>query len=417
MRVSRTVAASAIALILAAAGAAGAVLLLTNETDRHEPGTTTRVSTAPKRHAPKQRPRLVEWTTYGFDAERTHVAPPSSIRPPFRRVWAVHDLSFFEFPPVISKGRLYLGTNHGRVLAVQARSGRIVWQRHFGGCIAASAAITRGLVYFGLMGRPPCEENVGGGVLALDAATGRVRWRAATGVVESSPLVARGLVYVGSWDQNVYALDARTGRVRWRFRTGARVKAGPALANGTLYIGSYDGRMYAIDARTGRLRWSSEGGSFYATPAVSNGKVYTGATDGRIYAYDAGTGRLAWSAATGSFVYGAAAVWRGTVYVGSYDHSFYAFDARDGARRWRVDVGHPISGAPTVLGGLVYFSTCGSCSQYESDESARHSYAVDARSGRFVWSFPDGEYSPVVSDGRLVYLTGFTTLYGLAPKA
>jgi outer membrane protein assembly factor BamB len=369
------------------------------------------------RRTPKGAPPTVAWKEYGFDSERTHVAPPSNLRPPFRRLWAVHDLTFFEFPPVISKGRLYIGTNGGRVLAVEARSGRIVWQRHFGGCIAASAAIARGLVYFGLMGRPPCEENAGGGVVALDNATGRVRWRASTGVVESSPLVARGLVYVGSWDHNVYALDASTGRVRWRFRTGDRVKAGAALARKTLYIGSYDGRMYALDARTGTVRWSSEGGNFYATPAVAYGKVYTGATDGAVYAYAASTGHLAWSAATGSFVYAAAAVWRGTVYVGSYDHSFYAFDARTGDRRWSLDVGHPISGAPTVLDGLVYFSTCGSCSQYESDEEARHSYAVDARTGRFVWSFPDGEYSPLVSDGQRVYLTGFTTLYGLAAKS
>ena len=161
---------------------------------------------------------------------------------------------------------------------------------------------------------------------------------------------------------------------------------------------------------------SARGGRFYATPAVADGKVFDGATDGRIYAYDAGDGRLAWSAAAGSFVYAAPAIWRGTVYVGSYDHSFYAFDAKTGARRWAVDVGHPVSGAPTVLDGLVYFSTCGSCSQYESDPAARRSFAVDARTGRFVWSFPDGEYSPVVSDGRRVYLMGFTTLYGLAPK-
>ena len=186
------------------------------------------------------------------------------------------------------------------------------------------------------------------------------------------------------------------GNIRWRFQTGDRVKAGAALAHATLYVGSYDDRMYALDARTGALRWSSEGGNFYATPAVAYGKVYAGATNGVIYAYDVDDGRLAWSAPTGSFVYAAAAVWGNTVYVGSYDHSFYAFDAQTGSRRWSRDVGHPISGPPMVLDGLVYFSTCGSCSQYESDAEARHSYAVDARTGRFVWSFPDGEYSPVV---------------------
>jgi outer membrane protein assembly factor BamB len=303
------------------------------------------------------------------------------------------------------------------MLAVAAESGRVVWQRGFGSCIAASPAVAGRLVYVALMGPQPCTEDGGGAVVALDSASGRIRWRASVGVVESSPLVVRRTVYVGSWDHNVYALDARTGNIRWRFETGDRVKAGSALAHATLYVGSYDGRMYALDERTGALRWSSEGGNFYATPAVAYGKVYAGATNGVIYAYDVEDGRLAWSAPTGSFVYAAAAVWGNTVYVGSYDHTFYAFDAQTGSRRWSRDVGHPISGASTVLDGLVYFSTCGSCSQYESDPEARHSYAVDARTGRFVWSFPDGEYSPVVSDGRRIYLMGFTTLYGLAAKS
>ena len=116
-------------------------------------------------------------------------------------------------------------------------------------------------------------------------------------------------------------------------------------------------------------------------------------------------------------MYAAAAIWRGTVYVGSYDHHFYRLDAATGAVRWSFDAGHPISGAPTVLDGLVYFSTCGSCSAQESDARARRTYALDARSGRLVWTFPDGEYSPLVADSGRAYLTGFTNVYALAPSS
>jgi outer membrane protein assembly factor BamB len=69
-----------------------------------------------------------------------------------------------------------------------------------------------------------------------------------------------------------------------------------------------------------------------------------------------------------------------------------------------------------VLNGLVYFSTCGSCSSYESNPRARRTFAVDARTGRLVWRFNDGEYSPVIADRERLYLTGFTALYGLAKK-
>jgi outer membrane protein assembly factor BamB len=237
--------------------------------------------------------------------------------------------------------------------------------------------------------------------------------------VETPPLLAGGRVYFGSWDRRVYAVDARTGRLAWSFATGDKVKAGLALAGDTIFAASYDGRLYALDARSGRLRWSAgagELGGLYATPSVAHGRVFVGSTNGRVYAFAARTGTPLWSTATGSFVYSPAALSGGTAYVGSYDHRLYALSQATGAVRWTFAAGAPVSGAPTVLDGLVYFSTCGSCSSYESDPHARRTFAVDARTGRLVWRFPDGEYSPVIADHERLYLTGYTSLYGLAPS-
>ncbi len=55
--------------------------------------------------------------------------------------------------------------------------------------------------------------------------TAHVRWAHATAdIVDSSPAVAGGTVYVGSDDDNVYALDAATGHVRWTYTTGDMVR-------------------------------------------------------------------------------------------------------------------------------------------------------------------------------------------------
>ena len=71
---------------------------------------------------------------YGFDLARTHAAPGLRLRPPFRKLWTVRgDWSLTEFPPVLEQGRLFLGTNHGLVLAVQAATGRVLWHRQFAG--------------------------------------------------------------------------------------------------------------------------------------------------------------------------------------------------------------------------------------------------------------------------------------------
>jgi len=396
---------------------AAAALLLGRDHGERTPAPPVRTARSHRR-ATRPPQRAFAWPVYGFDPARTHSAP-LRLRPPFRTRWRVYaDSSFIEFPPVLATGRLFFGTNHGLVLAVEAASGRIVWHRQFDGCVASSPAVGNGIVYIGFMSPPPCSRSAPSFLAALDARTGRTLWRFRAGVIESSPLLAGGRVYFGSWDHRVYALDARSGRLRWTFATGDRLKGGVALAAGTVYAGSYDGNLYALDAQRGRLRWTAGGGrlgGLYATPSVAHGRVFATSTNGRVYAFSLAGDEL-WSVQTGSYVYSPVALAGATAYVGSYDHRLYALSQANGRTQWAFDAGAPISGSPTVIDGLVYFSTCGSCSSYESNPRARRTFALDTATRRLVWRFPDGEYSPVIGDRARLYLTGFTSLYGLTPR-
>ncbi len=69
--------------------------------------------------------------------------------------------------------------------------------------------------------------------------------------MDSSVAVADGIVYVGSHDHKVYALNATTGMVGfdlelhntviWTFTAGDMILlSSPAVANGIVYVGSYD---------------------------------------------------------------------------------------------------------------------------------------------------------------------------------
>ena len=40
----------------------------------------------------------------------------------------------------------------------------------------------------------------------------------------------------------------------------------------------------------------------------------------------------------------------------------------------------------------------------------------DMRTGRQVFSFPDGEFSPIITDGKVVFLIGYSTIYQMLPK-
>ena len=79
----------------------------------------------------------------------------------------------------------------------------------------------------------------------LNARTGTKVWNYTTGdVVESSPTVTNGIVYVGSDDTNVYdSLDGWTGIKVWSYKTEGTVDSSPTVANGIVYIGSQDNNV------------------------------------------------------------------------------------------------------------------------------------------------------------------------------
>ena len=102
----------------------------------------------------------------------------------------------------------------------------------------SSPAIADGVVYVG-------SED--GRLYALDAATGQEKWSLKTdGEVYSSPAVAGGMVYVGSGDGRLDALDAETGQEKWSFKTDGEVYSSPAVAGGVVYFVDTEGYLYAV---------------------------------------------------------------------------------------------------------------------------------------------------------------------------
>ena len=95
-----------------------------------------------------------------------------------------------------------------------------------------------------------------------------------------------------------------------------------------------------------------------------------------------------------------------------------AYDAGTGSELWRFEAPGAVHGAPTLMDGLLYFSTCEGCGQNgvrASKSGPSDTYALDIATRKIVWTFPDGQYSPVVADNERVYATGKGTIYGLRP--
>lgn len=147
----------------------------------------------------------------------------------------------------------------------------------------------------------------------------RARWvRQLNGderVIEATPLVVDGVMFVTEPPASVIALNASTGEQVWSFTREVRrdlrlccgrVNRGLAVFGHSVYLAALDGYLISLDANTGRMIWqtkvaeSSEGYTLTGAPLVANGAVVVGVAGGEfairgfLAAYDPASGKQLW---------------------------------------------------------------------------------------------------------------------------
>ncbi|HEU4706443.1 MAG TPA: PQQ-binding-like beta-propeller repeat protein [Solirubrobacterales bacterium] len=360
----------------------------------------------------------VDWPQFGRVPARTHYLPEHAraLDPPLKEAWSISTHALIEFPPAIHDGVAYVINKYGNGKAVRLRDRKVLWEINIrpsdkGKPNFVTAPTCYGGAIYGAF--------LDGHVAAGDAATGKKLWvRKLHAHLESSPLAVDGLLYLGTDTTNLVALDAKTGRTVWTFNSPGAIKSSPSYDAGDVFAADYQSSMYALDAKTGKVVWRTNTskvppygrGGFFSSPAVAFGRVYAARDDGTVYALDEQTGKVDWSFPTGASAYGSPAVARvpgtpPTVYIGAENGRFFALDARTGKPRWHYDVGGPIPGTATVIGHTVYTTSF----------KTRETTGLDVRAGRRVFHIKQAGYTPMVSDGKRLFLVSYYALIGLEP--
>ena len=200
------------------------------------------------------------------------------------------------------------------LMALNLATGKEVWRGP--ATEQSAAAVTGGGTAF-VMG---ADNNF----YALDAATGKEKWKMTFargyGSCESTPVVRGGTVYVNGsivvtqadasraadYSRQMFALDAATGKERWRYlvaaaRSGACLEQ-PIVTADTLFAVS-EATLYAVDLATGRDRWkptevrATVEGRDRAQAVfglVDADQVLIGLTKHALLAFDKTSGKTAW---------------------------------------------------------------------------------------------------------------------------
>jgi serine/threonine protein kinase len=225
--------------------------------------------------------------------------------------------------------------------------------------------------------------------------------------VRSTPTVANGILYVGSYDNNLWALDAIEGGLLWKFATEGGIGSSPAYNGGVVYIGSSDTRLYAVDARSGKRKWAHKtDGKIYTTPHIALGLVVVGSDDGKIYALKPmpAAAREMWTFNAMSPVRSSPVVSEDGVYFGTDGGEFFCLDP-GGELRWRFQTRRRIMSTPLLRDGVIYVG---------SDDW--HVYALDVRQGFPIWRFrTKGQVvsSPTFANSRIYFGSADGSIYAL----
>jgi serine/threonine protein kinase len=200
--------------------------------------------------------------------------------------------------------------------------------------------------------------------------------------LRGSPTVANGVVYIGSYDHNLYAINAAKGNFLWKYPTEGGIVSKPVLDDANIYFGSEDRRLHVISARLGQISWTYySNGPIRSSPHLAEGHVFFGSDDGFLHAVNTYSGRRAWQIDAGAPVRSTPLVDHDQVYFGAESGDFFCADFK-GKIRWRFKAKRAITSSPVIINGVLFFGSVDATF-----------YAVDAKTGWVIWRYRLGKAS------------------------
>ena len=246
--------------------------------------------------------------------------------------------------PLLYKGVVYTAAHSGEVSAVDATTGKLLWQ------VALPQQISAGL---GRVEDKLLVATANGELHMLQISDGSPVWSVATSSeVLAVPQASAGMVLVQAIDGRITAYGQTGETVLWSYASDLpnltlRGTSTPVVDGGVSYAGFANGKLLAFDNQQGAVIWqqriSAPQGRSDMERLVDidgplqlvDGILYVAGYQGNLTAVEALTGKVLWQQSVSSYT--APSIYGGQVFVVTDKSSVMAYDRQAGTELWRND--------------------------------------------------------------------------------
>lgn len=232
---------------------------------------------------------------------------------------------------------------------------------------------------------------------------------------EATPVVSKGIVYVGDADGTIHAIRLGDGEKVWtRLFEETGFVSGGAVLDGYFYVGDYDGVIYALSIKDGEPRWKFETESeTYAGPILFEDQLLVTTEGGTLFSIDLSTGQENWRFTIEAPLRCAATISAGHTLLAGCDGKLHAIDLKTGKETGAVDIGGQTGNTAAIAGDYAYFGNEGGVftavkTKDPTDMQVAWTYR-DPRRGQGIRTVA------AVGDALVVYGSNGKAIYGLNP--
>lgn len=250
-------------------------------------------------------------------------------------------------------------------------------------------------------------DTLDGSLVAMNADTGDIRWQKNSignrEVMFGAPGAGSGLVFAGTADEEVFGLSLASGGLIWRSRVQGIVEQAPVLYRDQLIVTTEKGYLYLLRAGNGQVIWGRPLG--FGLGAAVPGKEQLFVSAGTLLsAVDISSGTVNWEFQAKSTLTTRPAIFGDLVLVGTERGVLHALRQSDGQEQWHTQFNSALDAAPAVSNTIFVVDQSGGVT------------ALSADAKQVLWHFDARaaiNATPLLADNMLLFGASNGIFYAL----